>query len=115
MVMRFFASASALLVGVLSYCSSALAANVSQPLAVQVTSVAGSKSVTKGYFMFTTAGPVAGCESGFWLPVSDANYNAYLAKVNDALATKLPLTVSGDLEQPRPGSLEKVCRITQLR
>ena len=113
--MRFFASASTLVVAWLACSSSALAANISQPRAVQVASVAGSKSTTKGYFAFTTVGPVAGCESGFWLPASDTNYTAYLAKVNDALVTKVPVTVSGDIEQPRPGSSEKICRITQLR
>jgi hypothetical protein len=91
------------------------AANVGAAQAVQVTGIEGSRSTTNGYFVFTTANAVVGCESGFWAPVNDANYAAHLARVNDALVSKVPLTVAGDRDQPRPGSTEKVCRIVQLR
>ncbi len=107
------ASINAIALACLSF--AAQAANVSAAQAVQVTGIEGSRSTTNGYFVFTTANAVVGCESGFWSPINDANYAAHLARVNDALVSKAPLTVAGDRDQMRPGSTEKVCRIVQLR
>jgi hypothetical protein len=91
------------------------AANVSTAKAVQVTGIEGSRSTTNGYFVFTTTSAVVGCEAGFWVPVNDANYAAQLARVNDALVSKVPLTVVGDRDQLWTGSADKVCRIVQLK
>jgi hypothetical protein len=103
------------LVAFTSISSNAQTASLTPTQAVQVTAIEGSKSATNGYFVMTTANPVAGCESGFWLPVSDAKYAAYFARVNDVLASKAPLVVAGDKAQMWPGSTDKVCRIAQMQ
>lgn len=92
----------------------ALAADLTEPRAVQVISIMGSKSSSNGYFTFTTAVPVAGCEGGFWAPASDASYAAHLSRVMEAQIQNRPLRVSGDREKLWEGSAEKVCRIAQL-
>jgi hypothetical protein len=83
--------------------------------AVQVNSIEGSRSAANGYLKFTTMAPVAGCEAGFWARVSDANYSAYLARVNEALSSKAPVMVVADRAQLWPDSTDKACRIVQLR
>ena len=91
------------------------AANVSTPQAVQIATIEGLRSPSKGYFVIRTASAVSGCEAGFWLPASDSRHSGYLARVNDALANNLPVIVAGDRDQLWPGSTESVCRITQLQ
>jgi hypothetical protein len=113
--MNSFASSCVCTIAIVALAHTAHAANVTQPQSVQVASVAGSRSATKGYFAFTTTASVAGCEDGFWLPNSDANFASTLALVNDALVTKVALTVAGDRDQTRPDSTERVCRIMQLQ
>jgi hypothetical protein len=114
-LMQTMTSTHGLAILLLTASQAVSAANVSPPQPVQVTSVSGSKSVSKGHFTFTTATSVAGCEFGFWLPNTDANYVSHLARVNDALVTKTPLTISGDRDQIWSGSAEKICKITLLQ
>jgi hypothetical protein len=113
--MRALGSTFLLVLVLLGASQSVRAANVTRSQSVQVTSVSGSKSASKGFFMFTTATSVAGCESGFWMSITDAGYGANLARVNDALVTKTPLIVAGDRDQIQDGSTDKVCRLTQLQ
>jgi hypothetical protein len=91
------------------------AANLSAPQTVQVTSISGSKSSAKGYFVFTTAAPVAGCQAGFWMPVDDVRYTGYLARVNNALTRGAPVVVTADLEAVGTGAALGACRVADLR
>lgn len=88
------------------------AGDLNPPTQVQVTSITGSKSPTKGYFAITTAAPVAGCEAGFWLPASDPNYLAWFERVKLALADKTPIIISADRQQTGPDPSDKFCKIT---
>jgi hypothetical protein len=107
--------AAATLQGVVTQPSFAQQPDITPARAVQVTGIEGSKSSTNGYFVFTTFAPVAGCEAGFWSRVSDARYAANLARVNDALSTKVPIMVIADRAQLWPDSTDRVCRIVQLQ
>ena len=93
----------------------AVGANLTAPQAVQVTSISGSRSTANGYFLFTTSTPVAGCESGFWLPTTDATHAPHLARVNAALISKSALLVSGDRDQVWAGSTDRYCRLMHLQ
>lgn len=106
---------AAMLQGVAVQTSVAQQADVAPMRAVQVNGIEGSRSATNGYFIFTTIAPVAGCEAGFWARVSDAKYSAYLARVNEALASKAPVMVVADRAQLWPDSTDRVCRIVQLQ
>jgi hypothetical protein len=113
--MRSKAASCALVVVLLATSAASLAANLSTPQTVQVTALSGLKSQTKGYIAFTTSVKVAGCEDGFWVPVSDASFAAYSELANSALVQKSQLVVAGDRDQLLPDTAERTCRLTQLR
>jgi hypothetical protein len=63
---------------------------------------------------FLTSSPIAGCEAGYWLRVSDPGFKSLYAMLMMAYATKSVVRVSAYDDSLWPGSNGRYCRVQWL-